>query len=1059
MSCDRLNQAISVLQNQPDDVQVVALGGMGKTRLLFEAFKNAVPENSFYCYHSQGNAFVKDLEHFFQDEKHNEGLLVLDNCPNDSILYARSARANHGSNIRIVYAHHDYFEKKNYPDTIMVEFTSGEMKEEVDKYIQNEVFRNDQDRFICERIKGLADGYPQMAILLVKAYKKNGRIGVQDVESLMEVLLGKNDDNQMKALKCLSLFQPLGYKTPVEQQFKTVLGNDILTGLYCSENEIEDIFDRCIQHFKGEIIEEGGPWLNVRPLPLAIWLMGKWLEEHGEERLMQLISDFDQLPQRLASQLGSQMYRRLRNMEGNENANLLIGGLCERYSNSPFGAEEVVCSELGSRLFLAFAHVNHMATAKCVHGVVAGKSINELKSSIQGNVRRNLVCTLEKLCYPADSFSLAASDMLKLAVAENEDVGNNATGQILQLFHVFLPGTEATLDDRVIFLRNVFLLGDEYIPLLIKCLSSALHTGSFTKTGGAEEFGSTKREDYIPKTEGELTQYWNECVKLLVEILNKYPETLPEIKHIVEERSYQLMRQGRVEIVDALAKAVYEKEQGEWMNLYSQFYDIKRSIYAEIPDDKKAIIDHWVESLKPNSFRNEIKEVRIKVYEYDHKDYVDELKFAQGLLEPLVRKFIEQHIYDNPDEVKALMLEDKYVDFGFTKMLTDALNDDQLRIVLEHFKSVIDEKGDDVFCPFFFTFCQHLQERMPFEDFLTYMRDQHHTSVYVHLLTNVENEQLSILTRLKEEVLQHLVSDDAIKLYLHQANWMTSEMILKVVKDDAVKSLTTSTDLILFVEKFQFGNGLKENPNLLKEVKEILLSYEYDEKTPSYNRDYASFLTRVLEIQHDADFAKAVCHRLIEQLNVNYTHGNFEHVFFNLLDKYMDDVWEEFSEKFVDKAYTPFFYQVKDEVGSGFRFGSGVMYQYGTERIQDLCKKHPERAPYCVALTCPVFRFIKDGEGNTIRDDRYNDVLVWVLENYGHQDNTLEGASGNIGSFSWFGSPIGLFKSHITCLQELIENPQMDNKVKKWADAHIKYFEKEIKEEQGRLEFERMHYQ
>ena len=1059
MQCDKSTQAITALREQRDDVQVVALGGMGKTRLLYEAFKDAVPENAYYCYHSQGDAFVKDLEHFFQDDTHNDGLLVLDDCPNESILYARSERANHGSNIRLVYAHHDYFEKKNFPDTIMVEFTSGEMREEVDKYIQNEVLRTDEDQFICERIKELAEGYPQMAILLVNAYKKNGRIGVQDVESLMEVLLGRNDDNQMKALKCLSLFQPLGYKAPVEQQFKTVLGNSILTGLFCSEAEKVDIFDRCIQHFKGEIVEEGGPWLNVRPLPLAIWLVGKWLEEHSEDRLMQLIGNFEQLPQRLASQLGSQMYRRLRNMEGNENARLLIGELCKRYSNSPFGAEGVVCSELGSRLFLAFAYVNHMATAQCIHGVVESKSIDELKENVQGNIRRNIIRTLEKLCYPVDSFPLAADDMLKLAVAENEGIGNNATGQYLQLFHVFLPGTEATLQDRVAFLKNAISREGEYLPLLVKSLSSALLTGSFTRMGGAEDFGSIKRVDYAPKTEGEITEYWGECANILIEILHQYPDTLPDIKRVVEERSYQLMREGRVEIVDKLVKAVLEKEQGEWMEMYSHFYDIKRSIYIDYPEVEKAIIDKWIELLKPKSYSNELKEVRIKVFEHNHKNYSDEFEYAQGLLAPLVQKFIEEHIYEKPEEVRALMLEEKYVDFGFTKMLTGVLTDDQLVYVLEEFKVIIEEKGDNVFCPFFYTFCQHLRGRAPFEVFLAYMRDHNHTTVYVHLLTNVEDELLSVMTRLKDEIKRQQVSEEAIKLYLYQAGWMTPEMLMRVLNDEEVKKLTTPTDLMLFVEKFQYGRSLNDTPELLKMVKEILLKYEYDENTPSNNREYANFLMRVLELDQDGGFAKAVCNRLIEQVNTNYIHGAYEHVFYSLLNKYIDDIWDEFSEKFVDEAYAPFFYQVKDEVGSGFHFGSGVMYQHGMERIKELCLKHPERAPYCVALTCPVFNYKDDGNGNMVREDRYSDILIWVLENYGHQSNTLDGASGNIGSFSWAGSPIGLFNSHIASLKLLVVNPKMDGKVKKWADMHIKYFEGQIKDEQGRMDFERMHYQ
>jgi hypothetical protein len=35
----------------------------------------------------------------------------------------------------------------------------------------------------------------------------------------------------------------------------------------------------------------------------------------------------------------------------------------------------------------------------------------------------------------------------------------------------------------------------------------------------------------------------------------------------------------------------------------------------------------------------------------------------------------------------------------------------------------------------------------------------------------------------------------------------------------------------------------------------------------------------------------------------------------------------------------------------------------------------------------------------------------------------------------------------------------MDGKVKKWAEMHIQYFEGQIKDEQGRIDFERMYYQ
>jgi hypothetical protein len=173
----------------------------------------------------------------------------------------------------------------------------------------------------------------------------------------------------------------------------------------------------------------------------------------------------------------------------------------------------------------------------------------------------------------------------------------------------------------------------------------------------------------------------------------------------------------------------------------------------------------------------------------------------------------------------------------------------------------------------------------------------------------------------------------------------------------------------------------------------------------------------------------------------------------------MEDVWEEFSEKFVDEEYSGFFYQVKDEVGSGFDFGRGVMYQHGDERIKELCARHPGRAPYCVGNTCPVFAYVENENGDVVRSGHFSAIMLWLLENYGKQDNTLDGAGGNIGSFAWTGSPIELYRDLVSCFAEVRESPKMDSKVKKWAQAHIEHFETQIRQEQGRIDFERMHYQ
>lgn len=52
--------------------------------------------------------------------------------------------------------------------------------------------------------------------------------------------------------------------------------------------------------------------------------------------------------------------------------------------------------------------------------------------------------------------------MARLAVAENEEIGNNATAQLVQLFHIYLAGTEVNLKDRLATLQGLIDERDLY---------------------------------------------------------------------------------------------------------------------------------------------------------------------------------------------------------------------------------------------------------------------------------------------------------------------------------------------------------------------------------------------------------------------------------------------------------------------------------------------------------------------------------------------------------------------------------------------------------------------
>jgi len=103
-------------------------------------------------------------------------------------------------------------------------------------------------------------------------------------------------------------------------------------------------------------------------------------------------------------------------------------------------------------------------------------SLADIKS-IDGDIRRNLVWALEKLCFHADVFEEAAWSLLLLAAAENESWSNNSTGLFSQLYRVHLSGTAAEPNVRLHLLNKALDLNKTDVDMVVlDALSEAVST-------------------------------------------------------------------------------------------------------------------------------------------------------------------------------------------------------------------------------------------------------------------------------------------------------------------------------------------------------------------------------------------------------------------------------------------------------------------------------------------------------------------------------------------------------------------------------------------------------
>jgi hypothetical protein len=173
-------------------------------------------------------------------------------------------------------------------------------------------------------------------------------------------------------------------------------------------------------------------------------------------------------------------------------------------------------TEQGAQLFLSLAEADPKSALDCLKRTVGKWGRQDLLEFTTG--RREVVWALEKIAVWKELFPDAVRILLNLGEAENEKIGNNATGVFAGLFS---PGpgkiapTEASPQERLPILIEALESDSREKRLIgLKACDKALETGNFTRMVGAEFQGLRKEPNlWMPKTYGELfdaySQVWS----------------------------------------------------------------------------------------------------------------------------------------------------------------------------------------------------------------------------------------------------------------------------------------------------------------------------------------------------------------------------------------------------------------------------------------------------------------------------------------------------------------------------------------------------------------------
>lgn len=504
-SFDEIREVISTfLLTRGKAVRVVGPSGYGKTRLVHQliASQAALPQDTLsesqivYCLYEDVKDRLLNIAREIADTG-SSALLIVDDCPDpihtklSETVHRDGARCHLitiGVETKALGMHHNLIVELNAASNELI----GHIAEATNKQV------NEKNASL---IRDLSQGFPRMAVFASRALE-GGDEELSSVETLISrIVWGEHEIDQSAfiSLQLLSLFTIVGMENDAAKEL----------------GEIADYYGKTARQMFLELrrfAERGvlfrqGDYGEVQPLPLAMRLSNQWLESNPTGTLEDLFRS-------LSEKMKLRMVGRLRWVSWSDK----VSNFGRTLLSEALPDEIALDSEFGSKLLDRFVHLAPDATMEHLARLLSGKTIDELASFDTG--RRYTIWALEKLVFRRQTFDAAARLLLKFGAAENEGWSNNASGQFTGLYQLYLSGTEATPEEKLVVLDDGLADADERVrKLCVDALNRMLENMHFSRSGGSIHIGAGEAlQDWKPKTYGEVVDYFRAALLRLEKI-------------------------------------------------------------------------------------------------------------------------------------------------------------------------------------------------------------------------------------------------------------------------------------------------------------------------------------------------------------------------------------------------------------------------------------------------------------------------------------------------------------------------------------------------------------
>lgn len=498
---DLRQQLIPVLRQQiaapegPVHLHVNGLSGVGKTRLALEVFDE---QSDSVLYSPDPPA---DLSFFTWMAAHPNAfaVLVVDECDPGTAARLAEAASMSDRRLRLLTvgqlafggsAAHVYT-LDPLDDATMLRVVTGVAT----------TIGPEQARWIAR----VSRGYVKLATALAQEIAREGRQTVADltasynVAQIVERLIP--NERQRIAMRGLALLTRVGWDGELASE-----GQSVAEFVGLGWNEMRADIDEVA---RSGLVSKQGRYRYVTPEIVALWLAAELWRSRKDDLLGFL--------GQLSPDGQERMLRRLSDLAGEDEAESVVQEVLG--TEGPFFAIDTLDTERGSNLFRILAKGQPQAALGLLERLIGTATVERLLHFDQG--RRNVVWALQFLAWRRETFFRAARLLLRLAEAENESYGNNASGIWKQLFLTYIAGTEVPALERYPLLEEALSSDAASVRFLaVEALSEALTTYEHGSLVGEYEGGTVPVERWRPRTVGEDHSCRREALRLLDKALH-----------------------------------------------------------------------------------------------------------------------------------------------------------------------------------------------------------------------------------------------------------------------------------------------------------------------------------------------------------------------------------------------------------------------------------------------------------------------------------------------------------------------------------------------------------